>query len=153
MALLVCLCLRYLCNRGRRPLTGLCLQCRLMRNTTQSLVIPGLLGRCPACAEGQLFSGFLAFSKTCEACNASFEMEDAGDGPAIFVIFIVGIFIIPMVLTFQFVTDAPTWLTLLIWGPIIIIACLFLLRLMRGVLFTLQYKNKAREVRSKDIKK
>ena len=82
---------------------------------------------------------------------ASFEMEDAGDGPAIFVIFIIGIFIIPMVLAFQFVTDAPTWLTILILAPIIIIACLFLLRLMRGVMFNLQYTNKAREVRSKDI--
>lgn len=122
-----------------------------MSDTTPAPVTTGLMGRCPACGEGKIFSGFLTFSKKCEACAASFEMEDAGDGPAIFVIFLVGIFIIPMVLAFQFVTDAPTWLTILIWAPIIIIACLILLRLMRGVMFNLQYKNKAREVRSKDI--
>jgi len=120
-------------------------------DTPLSPVTTGLRGRCPVCGEGTLFSGFLAFASKCEACGASFEMEDAGDGPAIFVIFIVGIFIIPMALAFQLVTDAPIWITFIIWGPIITLACLFLLRLMRGVMFNLQCKNKAREVRSKDI--
>ena len=84
-------------------------------------VSAGLKGRCPECGEGQLFNGFLKFSNGCEACGADFRDEDAGDGPTVFVIFIVGIFIIPMALAFQLITDAPTWLTLTIWIPIIIL--------------------------------
>lgn len=79
-------------------------------------------------------------------------MEDAGDGPAVFVIFIVGFTIIPMALAFQFMTDAPTWVTLAIWSPILLIACLALLRPLRGIMFNTQWVNKAREVRRDDFK-
>jgi uncharacterized protein (DUF983 family) len=112
----------------------------------------GLKGRCPECGEGLLFAGFLRFSEDCEACGADFRDEDAGDGPSVFVIFIVGIFIVPMALAFQLLTNAPMWLTLVIWIPIIILACLILLRLLRGVMFNLAWANKAREVRSAQIR-
>ena len=111
----------------------------------------GVKGVCPACGEGRLFSGFLKFARGCEACGQSFESEDAGDGPAVFVILIIGIFIIPLALAFQLATNAPTWLTLIIWAPIVILACLGLLRLMRGVMFNLQFKHKAKEVIMSDI--
>lgn len=111
----------------------------------------GLKGRCPVCAEGRLFKGFLEFSPSCEACHADFSKEDAGDGPAVFVIFIVGIFIVPMALGFSMILNAPMWLTLIIWIPIIIIVCLILLRLLRGVMFNLQWKHDALEITSEDI--
>lgn len=112
----------------------------------------GLNGRCPECGEGRLFAGFLTFATGCEACGADFSDEDAGDGPTVFVIFIVGIFIVPMALAFQLIANAPMWLVLTIWIPIIILVCLALLRLMRGVMFNLAWVNKAREIRNKDIK-
>ena len=112
----------------------------------------GLRGLCPVCGEGSLFDGFLNFARRCEACHADFEKEDAGDGPAVFVIFLVGIFIIPMALGFSMIFNAPMWLTLVIWIPIIIIVSLILLRMLRGVMFNLQWKHDALEVKSSDIK-
>ena len=112
----------------------------------------GLKGSCPNCGEGRLFDGFLKFARSCEACGQNFDSEDAGDGPAVFVILLVGIFIIPLALAFQFATNAPTWLTLIIWGPIVILACLGLLRMMRGLMFNLQFAHKAKEIRAQDIK-
>lgn len=114
-------------------------------------VLTGLKGRCPVCGEGSLFNGLLEFATHCVACNRSFAMEDAGDGPAVFVMFITGFFIVPPAMIFHLVSDAPLWLTLLIFAPIIIVASIILLRLMRGVMFNLQYKHKAVEVRSEDI--
>lgn len=110
-------------------------------------------GRCPACGEGQLFKKFLTFNDFCEACGADFRIEDAGDGPAVFVIFITGIFIIPMALAFYLVTGLPMIVTILLFGLIIILASLWLLRLMRGIMFSLQWVNKAREVRLSDVRK
>ena len=112
----------------------------------------GLKGRCPSCGEGALFKGFLIYAPRCEACHADFSIEDAGDGPAVFVIFIVGIFIIPMALGFSMILGAPMWLTLIVWIPIIVLVSLWLLRLLRGVMFNLQWKHDAQEVKSKDIK-
>lgn len=116
-----------------------------------SPVETGLRGRCPKCGEGRLFSSFLGFREDCEACGADFRMEDAGDGPAVFVIFITGIFIIPMALAFSMVTNAPVWVTFLIFGVVITLASLVLLRMMRGLMFNLQWVNKAREVRLSDV--
>lgn len=114
-------------------------------------VSAGLRGRCPQCGEGTLFNGFLKFAPRCEGCGANFDIEDAGDGPAVFVIFLAGFIIIPLALAFQLISGASTFVTLIIWVPILIIFCLALLRPLRGVMFNLQWKNKAREVRSDDI--
>jgi len=86
------------------------------------------------------------------ACGADFSDEDAGDGPAVFVIFIVGIFIVPMGLGFHMILDPPLAVTFILWGIIIITASLWLLRLMRGVMFNIAWQRKAREVRMKDFK-
>jgi len=93
----------------------------------------------------------LAFTDICAVCGADFRDEDAGDGPAIFVIFIVGIFIVPMAIGFDMILDPPFIVTLIIWGPIIIGICLWLLRLMRGVMFNIAWQRSAREVRRQDF--
>ncbi len=111
----------------------------------------GLKGRCPQCGEGSLFNGFLTFAKNCEGCGADFSIENAGDGPAVFIILLAGIIIIPLALAFQLITDAPMWLTLMIWIPILTVFCLGLLRPMRGIMFNLQWVHQAREARSDDL--
>jgi uncharacterized protein (DUF983 family) len=98
-----------------------------------------------------LFKGLLAFSDGCFACGADFRDEDAGDGPAVFVIFITGIFIVPMALAFHMLLDPPMVVTLLLWGTIIFVASLWLLRLMRGVMFAIAWQRRAREVRMRDF--
>jgi len=50
------------------------------------------------------------------------------------------------------ILNAPMWLTFLIWMPIIVIASLILLRLLRGVMFNLQWKHGAGEMRNQDLK-
>lgn len=112
----------------------------------------GLSGRCPECGEGRLFKSLLSFQDSCAACGADFSDEDAGDGPAIFVIFAIGIFIIPMALAFHMLLNPPMIVTLLLWGTIIIVTSLWLLRLLRGVMFNIAWQRKAKEVRLQDFK-
>jgi len=118
-----------------------------MARPLYSPVSTGLRGRCVKCAEGSLFAGFLAFAKRCEACGENFEIEDAGDGPAVFVIFLAGIIICPLALIFHIKTDAHIIVTMLVWGPILIAFCLALLRPLRGLMLNLQIANEAAEAR------
>lgn len=111
--------------------------------TGSDLVRTGLLGRCPHCAEGRLFDGYLKFAPNCVACGADFSAEDTADGPAVFVIFIASFIVVPLALVFQIKLDAPIWLTLLIFIPMITVICLALLRPLRGLMFALQVANKA----------
>lgn len=124
-----------------------------MSETKLSPVTTGLRGRCPVCGEGSVFNGFLKFAPECEACGANFDLEDAGDGPAVFVIFAAGIIIIPAALAFQLILDAPMWLTMIIWVPILIAFCLALLRPLRGIMFNMQFKHDALEHRSQTQEK
>ena len=95
--------------------------------------------------------GVLKFKERCEVCDADFtELEDAGDGPAVFVIFIVGIFIVPLPVLLSVIEGWPSWLSLGLFIPIIVLVSVALLRKLRGVLFTQQWKRKAVEQRFKN---
>jgi len=108
-----------------------------------SPVTTGLRGRCVKCGEGSLFAGFLAFAKRCEGCGFDLEIEDAGDGPAVFVIFLAGIFVCPLALAFHIKTNAPIWLTMLVWCPILLAFCMAMLRPLRGLMLNIQIANDA----------
>ena len=51
----------------------------------------------------------------------------------------------PLALVFQLALDAPVWLTMIVWGPIILISSILLLRPLRGVMLTLQLSRDAGE--------
>ncbi len=115
------------------------------QNSKSDMLKAGLKGRCPFCHEGPLFDGYLKFAKSCPSCGESFEIEDAGDGPAVFVIFFASLIVVPMALLFQMTVKPPIWLTLLIFVPLIILVCLALLRPFRGMMFAAQIMNKAEQ--------
>lgn len=107
----------------------------------------GLRGRCPRCGEGRLFSGFLTVAERCGVCGLDYDFADAGDGPAVFVILIMGFVVVGLALWFELTFAPPLWLHLILWIPLAIVLCLIPLRLLKGVLITLQYANKAAEGR------
>ncbi len=107
----------------------------------------GLKGRCPRCGEGGLFNGFLTVRKGCSTCGLDYSFADAGDGPAVFVILIIGFVVVGLALWMEVALDPPMWLHLILWIPLALALCLTALRLIKGVLITLQYRHKAAEGR------
>lgn len=105
----------------------------------------GLAGRCPRCGEGKLFSGFLTVKKSCTNCGQDFEFADSGDGPAVFVIMIVGFIIVGLVLAVELAYQPPIWVHLVIWLPLTVIVAAAILRPLKGLMIGLQYKHKAQE--------
>jgi uncharacterized protein (DUF983 family) len=110
-------------------------------------ITAGLKGRCPRCGEGRLFSGMLSLSKRCGSCGLDYSFADAGDGPAVFVILIVGFIVVGLALWMEVSYGPPLWLHLVLWIPLVLVLSLAALRLAKGVLVTLQYRNKAEEGR------
>jgi uncharacterized protein (DUF983 family) len=108
----------------------------------------GLLGRCPRCGQGPLFEGFLTIAPRCNACGLDYGFADAGDGPAAFVILIVGFVVVGLALWTEVSYGPPLWLHFVLWVPLTIALALAALRAIKGVLITLQYANKAAEGRA-----
>ncbi|WP_315919296.1 DUF983 domain-containing protein [Mesorhizobium sp. SP-1A] len=107
----------------------------------------GLKGRCPRCGEGSLFSGFLTVGRRCGNCGLDYSFADAGDGPAVFVILIIGFIVVGLALWMEVTLAPPLWVHFLLWIPLTIVLCLTALRLIKGVLITLQYSKQAAEGR------
>lgn len=107
----------------------------------------GLSGRCPRCGEGRLFKGFLTVGERCGNCRLDYSFADAGDGPAVFVILIIGFVVVGLALWMEVSLNPPLWLHFMLWIPLAVILCLTALRLMKGLLIVLQYRNKAAEGR------
>ncbi len=104
----------------------------------------GLAGRCPRCGEGRLFSGFLTVAPSCQNCGLDFSFADSGDGPAVFVMMIVGFIVVGLALFTEFTFHPPYWVHALLWIPLVIVLSLGLLRALKGWFIAEQYKRSAR---------
>lgn len=107
----------------------------------------GLRGRCPRCGNGKLFRGFLTPAEKCSSCGLDFDFADAGDGPAVFIILIVGFIIVGLALWVEISYQPAYWIHAVLWLPLGIALPLLLLRPMKGVLICQQYARQAREGR------
>jgi uncharacterized protein (DUF983 family) len=114
-------------------------------------VLAGLACRCPNCGEGALFSGFLTVSKRCEACGLDLSAADSGDGPAVFIILIVGIIVCFGALITEITVHPPAWVHLAIWLPLTAILVLALVRPFKGVMLAMQFHHRASEARREDL--
>ncbi len=108
-------------------------------------IMSGIKGRCPRCGGGHLFDGYIKLNGSCENCDLDFGFADAGDGPAVFVILLIGFLVVGLALWLEVSYGPPLWLHFLIWIPLTVVLCLGLLRALKGVLINLQFKNSAHE--------
>ena len=111
----------------------------------QAAIPTGLKGRCPRCGEGHLFSGFLTLNDTCPSCGLDFSFADSADGPAVFVILIVGFVVAGAALVTEIAWQPALWLHAVLWAPLVIILSLAFLRPLKGLAVALQYVHRARE--------
>ncbi len=109
-----------------------------------------LFGLCPRCGGGKLFNGYIALQKHCPACGLDYAMFDAGDGPAVFGILIVGAIVAGLALWVEFTWSPPYWVHFALWIPLICVLTFVFLRLAKSALLVLQYKHAAGEARLRD---
>jgi uncharacterized protein (DUF983 family) len=111
------------------------------------VVRASLLGRCPRCGNGALFSGYLAIAPCCTSCGLDFATFDVGDGPAALVILVVGAMVCAAALWVEFAWSPPLWVHAVLWAPAIAILSFVFLRVIKAALLVLQYQHRAGEGR------
>ncbi|MEN2980671.1 DUF983 domain-containing protein [Tistrella bauzanensis] len=102
----------------------------------------GLGCRCPRCGEGRLFKGLLAVRASCDRCGLDLQSVASDDGPAAFVILIVGFILMALVLWVELTWAPPMWLHLLLWLPLAVVLSVGLLRPMKAWMIAQQYRHR-----------
>jgi len=80
--------------------------------------------------------------QACEACGLDLSAQDAGDGPAVFVILFLGALVVGLAALVEIKFSPPIWLHLLLWGPLIVIGAIAMLRPLKAGLIALQYRHR-----------
>lgn len=103
----------------------------------------GLSCRCPRCGRGALFTGLLTVTERCAVCSLDLRAHDAGDGPAVFVILVLGFVIVPLALFLELALEPPGWVHMVVWPPIILAGAIAMLRPMKAWLVAQQFKHRS----------
>ncbi len=103
----------------------------------------GMRGRCPRCGQGRLFKGFLSLEDHCQNCGLDYAFSDSGDGPAVFIIMIVGFIVVGLALFVEFTLSPPFWVHILLWVPLVVGLSVGLLRPLKGLMIAQQYRQRA----------
>ena len=111
-----------------------------------SLAAAASEGLCPSCGAKTLFAGLVNFAPNCRSCGLDFSSYNVGDGPAAFLILIVGAIVAVGAISFDLMT-VPPWWAHLVWIPIAAGLTLGGLRLGKAALLYQEYKHRAREGR------
>ena len=102
----------------------------------------GLLCRCPRCGEGRLYNGLLTVADTCATCGFDLRGQDSGDGPAVFVILVLGAIVVALALLTESTFAPPLWVHAVLWPPLIIAGAFAMLRIFKALLIALQYRHR-----------
>jgi uncharacterized protein (DUF983 family) len=114
--------------------------------TNPDAVRAALAGNCPRCGSHSLFCGWVSFAQRCPVCGLDFSGFNVGDGPAAFLIFIVGAIVVVSALIVDGAFSPPWWVHL-VWIPVTATLTIGGLRLSKAWLLAQEYKHRAREGR------
>ncbi len=112
-------------------------------NAPLSLFATALKCRCPRCGRGKLYAGLLQVASQCPECGLDFAAQDAGDGPAVFVVFILGAVVVALAIVVEILFAPPLWVHIVLWTPVILGGAIAMLRPLKAGLIALQYRNHA----------
>ncbi|MCX7931458.1 MAG: DUF983 domain-containing protein [Rhodovarius sp.] len=94
----------------------------------------GLANRCPICGGGAVFAGYLRLQPACLSCGTPLGRLRTDDAAPYAVIFLVGHLLLPPVLLIERAIQPPMWLHMALWLPLFTLACLGLLRPVKGAI-------------------
>ncbi|MEM6812156.1 MAG: DUF983 domain-containing protein [Pseudomonadota bacterium] len=102
----------------------------------------GTACKCPKCYKGDLYkSRFdLSLADRCLVCGLDYSKNDSADGPAVFLIFILGFTVVPLALWVDSAFSVPLWLHFILWTSLVLGSILGTLKPLKSYIIFLQYK-------------
>lgn len=101
--------------------------------------------KCPRCGDGKLYhSGLfnLTLRDTCDVCGLDLRKNDSADGPAVFLIFVLGALLVPAALITDAIFEPPLWVHGVVWGIVALGLTLGSLKPLKSVVIGIQYRHR-----------
>ncbi len=101
--------------------------------------------KCPRCGQGDLYNAGIMSVKVqeqCPACNLKLAGNDSADGPAVFLIFILGFALVPLALLVEWLFGLALWVHALLWTSVALGLTLGMLRPLKAYVIALQFKHR-----------
>lgn len=99
----------------------------------------GVIGRCPSCGEGHLFSKGLLIADTCSACDEELHHHRADDLPAYLNIFIIGHVVVALAMFLQEADIVGMWTVVVIACIAALVLAVALMRPLKGMVVGVQW--------------
>lgn len=99
--------------------------------------------KCPKCRQGNLYANKLSMSlrPACPVCGLDLSKNDVADGPAVFLIFILGFALVPLALILDALFTIPLWVHGVLWTCVTLGLIFGTLRPLKAYILVLQYKH------------
>lgn len=99
---------------------------------------------CPRCGQGKLYASTydLTVVDHCPTCGLDLAKNDSADGPAVFLIFILGFLLVPLALLTDHFFSPPLWVHIILWGIVGLGIILLSLKPLKAYIIALQYKHR-----------
>ena len=81
----------------------------------------------------------------CPVCGLNLAKNDSADGPAVFLIFLLGFSLVPLALLFENIFAPPLWVHAVLWGFVALGATIGMLRPLKAYIIALQFKHRPGE--------
>lgn len=100
--------------------------------------------KCPRCHDGALYrEGYsIELNDTCAVCDLDFTKNDSADGPAVFLIFILGGSLVPLALIFDAYVSPPLWVHAILWTVVALSVTIGTLKPLKSFIIALQFKHR-----------
>lgn len=115
----------------------------------KNMMTLALAQKCPRCGRGHLYEPGLTLTvrEKCAECGLSLAKNDSADGPAVFLIFILGFLLVPAALLFESIVHPPLWVHGVLWTAVALAMTLGALRPIKAYVIALQFKHRASDWR------
>jgi len=111
------------------------------------LLQAALFGECPVCGSRTLFAGWVRFAPRCRACGQDFTAYNVGDGPAAFLILVIGALVSAFAVVLQVQASPPFWVHILLWVPLTVVLVILSLRVSKAAMLIHEARAEVREGR------
>lgn len=113
-------------------------------SSENSLLKTALKCKCPRCHSGAMFKSGLSLevAEQCPDCGLKLAENDSADGPAVFLIFILGFLLVPTAWVFELSFAPPLWVHGVLWGAVALALTLLALRPTKAFVIGLQFKHR-----------